>query len=175
MTKEEKIVIVDDLSEQLKENSSFYLTDISGMSANEINDFRKKCYDRELQIKVIKNTLIIKAMEKAEMDSSIFEGVFEGSSSIIFSEVPNLPGKLIKDFRGKDKNKVKPAVKAAYIDGAVYIGDDQLSALAEIKSKEDLVADVVGLLQSPMKNVLGALQSGGNTISGLVKTLSERK
>jgi large subunit ribosomal protein L10 len=171
MRKEEKQEIVQALTEQIKEYGNFYITDTSNLTVAKINSIRRKFYENGIPLQVAKNTLIRKALEAAGVDSPELNGVLKGSSTILFSSVANAPAKLIKELRrGSDK----PLLKGAYIDTAVFVGDNQLEALATLKSKEELVGEIIGLLQSPAKNVISALQSGGNTIAGLVKTLQER-
>ena len=171
MRKEEKQEIVQALTEQIKEYGNFYITDTSNLTVAKINSIRRKFYENGIPLQVAKNTLIRKALEAAGVDSPELNGVLKGSSTILFSSVANAPAKLIKELR---KGNDKPLLKGAYIDTAVFVGDNQLEALATLKSKEELVGEIIGLLQSPAKNVISALQSGGNTIAGLVKTLQER-
>jgi large subunit ribosomal protein L10 len=171
MRKEEKQEIVQALTEQIKEYGNFYITDTSNLTVAKINVIRRKFYDNGISIQVAKNTLISKALEAAGIDSPELKGVLKGSSTILFSTVANAPAKLIKELR---KGNDKPLIKGAYIDTAVFVGDNQLDALATLKSKEELVGEIIGLLQSPAKNVVSALKSGGTTIAGLVKTLQER-
>ncbi len=171
MRKEEKYQIIESLSEKLKNSDVIYLTDTSGLNVETINNLRRLCFRRQVSMQVVKNTLLRKAMEKSEKN---FESLYEalvGPTSVMLSDTGNVPAKLIKEFR---KKQAKPSLKAAYIDQAVFIGDDQLEALTQIKSREELIGDLIGLLQSPAQNVISALQSGGNTIAGVVKTLSER-
>lgn len=172
MTREEKKEIIDNLSAKLNENNIFYLADISDLDAETSSKLRRLAFKREISLNVVKNTLLKKALESAEGSYEEFYDVLKGNTSIMFSEVGNAPAKLIKEFR---KNNDKPILKGAYIEEAIYIGDDKVEALTQIKSKEELIADVIAILQSPAKNVVSALQSGGNTISGLVKALSERE
>ncbi|WP_207427747.1 50S ribosomal protein L10 [Pedobacter sp. SYSU D00535] len=171
MNREEKHEIVQALTEQIKEYGNFYITDTSNLTVAKINAIRRKFFENGVTIQVAKNTLIRKAMEAAGVDSSELGEALKGSSTILFSTVANAPAKLIKELR---KGNDKPLLKGAYIDTAVFVGDNQLDALASLKSKEELVGEIIGLLQSPAKNVLSALQSGGTTIAGLVKTLQER-
>jgi len=171
MNKEEKHDVVLALAEQMKEYGNFYITDTSNLTVAKINDIRRKCFESDIKIQVTKNTLIKKAMEAVDGDFTEIYGVLKGSSSIMFSKSGTAPAKLIKQLR---KQGDKPVLKAAYIDTAVFIGDNQLDALVNLKSKEQLIGEIVGLLQSPAKNVISALKSGGNTIAGLVKTLQER-
>ncbi len=171
MRKEEKQVIVDALTDRIKSYGNFYITDTAELSVAKINNIRRKCFEQGIAIQVAKNTLISKALEAAGVDSEELKGVLKGASTLLFSETANAPAKLIKELR---KSGDKPVLKGAYIDSAVFVGDTQLDALVNLKSKEELVGDIIGLLQSPAKNVVSALQSGGSTIAGLVKTLQER-
>ena len=171
MNKEEKHDLVLALTEQMNEFGNFYITDTSDLTVAKINDIRRKCFESDITMQVTKNSLIKKAMEAAGGDFSPIYDVLKGSSSILFSKSATAPAKLIKQLR---KTGEKPILKAAYIDSAVFIGDNQLDTLTKLKSKEQLIGEIVGLLQSPAKNVLSALQSGGTTIAGLVKTLQER-
>jgi large subunit ribosomal protein L10 len=171
MNKEEKYDLVLALTEQMKEYGNFYITDTSDLSVAKINDIRRQCFASDITMKVAKNSLIKKAMEAAGGDYTPIFDVLKGSSSILFSKSATAPAKLIKQLRKKGD---KPVLKAAYIDSAIFIGDNQIDTLIKLKSKEQLIGEVIGLLQSPAKNVISALQSGGNTIAGLVKTLQER-
>lgn len=171
MNKTNKQQVIDDLTQSFGEGNYFYFTDTSGLSVEQINGIRRKCFKEGVQLQVAKNTLIKKAMLAAGKYSDELDVVLAGPTAIMFTETGNLPAKLIKEFR---KKLPKPLVKGAYIDSAVYVGDDQLDALTKIKSKQELIGDVIGLLQSPIKNVVSALQSGPNTIAGLVKALGER-
>jgi large subunit ribosomal protein L10 len=176
MTKEEKGLIIDELSTKFEENSNFYITDASGLTVAQINAFRKLCFDAGIEYGVYKNTLIQKALEKLDADyTEFYDTVLKGFSGIIFSkEAANTPAKVIKDFR-KSGKKEKPMLKGASIDHDLFIGEEHLTMLAELKSKTELIGEIIGLLQSPAKNVISALQSGGGTLAGLVKTLSERE
>lgn len=172
MNREDKNAQVAELTEILSDAKVVYLTDTSGLDAATTSQLRRECFKRDIKMRVVKNTLLRLAMEKVEgADYSEMYGSLAGQTSLMISEVGNVPAKLIKDFR---KKADRPTLKAAYVEEATYIGDDQLSALTEIKSKEELLGELIGLLQSPAKNVVSALQSGGGTIAGLVKTLSER-
>lgn len=172
MTKEEKYDLVLALTEQMKEYGNFYITDTSDLTVAKVNDIRRKCFDADIKMQVTKNSLIKKAMEAAGGDFAGIYDVLKGSSSILFSKSATAPAKLIKQLR---KAGDKPVLKAAYIDSSVFIGDNQLDTLTKLKSKEQLIGEIIGLLQSPAKNVVSALQSGGNTLAGLVKTLQERE
>ncbi|MEC3881095.1 50S ribosomal protein L10 [Parapedobacter sp. 10938] len=171
MKREEKQEIVNALTEQIKSYGNFYITDTADLSVAKVNGIRRKCFDKGIAIQVAKNTLIQKALVAAGVDSEELIGVLRGSSTMLFSETGSAPAKLIKELR---KEGDKPVLKGAYIDASVFIGDNQVDTLSKLKSKQELIGDIVGLLQSPAKNVVSALQSGGNTLSGLVKTLQER-
>lgn len=171
MRKEEKQEIVQALAEQIKSHGNFYITDTADLTVEKVNNIRRKCFEQGITIQVAKNSLIAKALVEAGIDSEELRSVLKGASTLMFSEVGNGPAKLIKQLR---KEGSKPLLKAAYIQEATFIGDNQLDALVNLKSKNELIADVIALLQSPAKNVISALQSGGNTISGLVKALEER-
>ncbi|TYR35959.1 50S ribosomal protein L10 [Sphingobacterium phlebotomi] len=171
MRKEEKQAIVQALAEQIKSYGNFYITDTADLTVEKVNNIRRKGYEQGIAIQVAKNSLIEKALVEAGIDSEELRSVLKGASTLMFSEIGNAPAKLIKQLR---KEGDKPVLKAAYIQETAFVGDDQLNALVSLKSKEELIADVIALLQSPAKNVISALQSGGNTISGLVKALEER-
>lgn len=174
MTREDKIQIVEDLSAKLSGCRSFYIADTSDLTVDAINGFRRACFEKGLTYGVYKNTLIKKALENQEADCSELFQTLKGTSGIVFGgDGPaNAPAKTIKEYR--DKGSDKPILKGAYIDTDIYIGDENLKALSDLKSKEDLIGEIIGLLQSPAKNVISALKSSGDTLSGLVKTLSER-
>jgi large subunit ribosomal protein L10 len=172
MNKEEKHELVLALTEQMKEYGNFYITDTSNLTVAKINNIRRKCFESDITIQVAKNSLIKKAMEAAGGDYTEMYDVLKGSSSILFSKSATAPAKLIKQLRKSGSEK--PIIKAAYIDSAIFIGDNQLDTLINLKSKEQLVGEIIGLLQSPAKNVISALQSGGNKLAGIVKTLQER-
>lgn len=172
MKREDKQEIVKALADQITSFGNFYIADTADLTVEKVNAIRRKCFDSGITIKVAKNTLIRKAMELAGVDSEELRDVLKGSSTLFFSETGNAPAKLIKELR---KSGPKPIIKGAYIDSAVFVGDDQLDALAKLKSKDELIGEIIGLLQSPATNVISALQSGGNTIAGLVKTLQERE
>jgi len=171
MNKEEKHDLVLALSAQMKEYGNFYITDTSDLTVAKVNNIRRKCFESDITMQVAKNSLIKKAMEAAGGDYTPIYDVLKGSSSILFSKSATAPAKLIKQLR---KQGDKPVLKAAYIDSAIFIGDNQLDTLTKLKSKEQLIGEIIGLLQSPAKNVVSALQSGGNILAGVVKTLQER-
>lgn len=172
MTREEKNILIDSLAEQLNEYPAFYITDTSELNAEKTALLRRKCYEQEIKLVVVKNTLFAKALEKVEKNDEELLGVLKGSTSIMFSTTSKTPAVLIREFR---KTADKPILKAAYVEESVYVGDNQLEALANIKSKNELIADVIALLQSPAKNVISALQgNAGQKIAGLVKSLEER-
>ena len=171
MRKEEKFEVVEALTEKIKSYGNFYIADSADLTVVKVNAIRRKCFEQGIEIKVAKNTLIRKALAGAGIESEELNSVLKGATTLLFSETGNAPARLIKDLR---KTGDKPVLKAAYIDSAIFIGDNQLEMLTMLKSKEELVGDIIGLLQSPAKNVISALKSGGNTIAGLVKTLQER-
>lgn len=172
MNREEKNELVLALTEQIKEYGNFYITDTSNLTVAKINNIRRKCFESDITIQVAKNSLIEKAMQATGGEYGEIYDVLKGSSTILFSKSATAPAKLIKQLRKSGSEK--PLIKAAYIDSAVFIGDNQLDALVNLKSKEELVGEIIGLLQSPAKNVISALQSGGNKLAGIVKTLQER-
>ena len=171
MKKEEKYEVVNALAEQIKEYGNFYVTDTSNLTVAKINAIRRKCFESDIKIQVAKNSLIKKAVEAVGGDFTPMYDSLKGSSSIMFSKSTTAPAKLIKELR---RTGDKPLLKAAYVESAFFIGDTQLDALVNLKSKEQLVGEIIGLLQSPAKNVISALQSGGNIIAGVVKTLQDR-
>ena len=172
MTREEKSQVIQDLTAVLADTNTLYLADISGLNAQTTTNLRRACYKADVQLSVVKNTLLAKAMEASDKDFGELPGVLKGNTSMMISEAANAPAKLIKEFRRKSKDR--PLLKGAFAEESVYIGDDQLDALVDIKSREELIGEIIGLLQSPAKNVISALQSGGQKLSGIVKTLSER-
>ncbi len=176
MTKEEKGTLINDLVDKLKSTTHFYIADTGGLTVKQINEFRELCFKRGIEYKVVKNTLIRKALEQLDTDYTPFEAALKGTSGIMFSpEVSNAPAKIIKEYRKKDKNLTKPAFKAASIDSDLFVGEQYLEILSALKSKEELLGDVIGLLQSPAKNVISALQSGKHKLAGILKTLSEKE
>ncbi|HNO71424.1 MAG TPA: 50S ribosomal protein L10 [Bacteroidia bacterium] len=171
MKKAEKQQVIDALKSSFDNGNYFYFADASGMTVEQINKLRRKCFDKGIKLQVAKNTFVRKALESSGKYSDEIEKALSGPTAIFFSEVGNAPAKLIAEFRGKTE---KPVLKGAYIDSAIFIGDNQLEALKSLKSKDELLGELIGLLQSPAKNVISALKSGGNTIAGLVKALEER-
>lgn len=171
MTKEEKNQFIDVLDKSIQKNSNFYLADISGLSAEESSNLRRLCFKREVSLQVVKNTLLKRALEKNDSNYEELYDVLKGNTSIMFTDAANAPAKVIKEFRKKHD---KPVFKAAHLDASFYIGEEYLDTLSELKSKNELIAEIVALLQSPAKNVISSLQSGGSKLSGIVKTLAER-
>ena len=171
MTKQEKIQEIEDLTTEISAVKNLYLTDIAGLDAAQTTALRRACFNANIKLSVVKNTLLAKAMDASEKDFGELQSVLKGNTSLMFSESGNSPAKLIKDFRKKSD---KPLLKGAYIEESIYIGDDQIDFLESIKSKDELIGEVITILQSPAKNVILALQSGGSKISGILKTLSER-
>ncbi|PWH81838.1 50S ribosomal protein L10 [Algibacter marinivivus] len=172
MTREEKSQVIQDLTAQLTDNANIYLTDISGLNAGTTSDLRRAAFKANVQMSVVKNTLLEKAMEASDKEFGDLPSVLKGNTSVMYSETGNAPAKVIKAFRKKSE---KPLLKGAFIEEAIYLGDDQLDMLVDIKSKEELIGEIVTLLQSPAKNVISALKSGGGTIAGIIKTLSEKE
>tara|TARA_R110002096_G_scaffold115923_1_gene251405 strand:- start:36 stop:554 length:519 start_codon:yes stop_codon:yes gene_type:complete len=172
MTREEKLNVIEDLTAQLANNSTIYLADISGMDAVATSDLRRACFKANIKLAVVKNTLLAKAMEASDREFGELPTVLKGSTSLMFGETGNGPAKLIKAFRAKTKDK--PLLKGAFVEEAVYIGDDQLESLVNIKSKEEVIGDIIGLLQSPAKNVISGLKASGGKLAGILKTLSEK-
>ena len=170
MTREEKSKVIERLTTELAENTNIYMTDVSGLDASETSNLRRACFKANIKLSVVKNTLLSKAMETSEKDFGNLDEVLVGNTALMYSEVGNSPAKLIKQFRKKSE---RPLLKGASIEDAIYVGDDQVEFLANIKSREELIGEVITLLQSPAKNVISALQSSGSTISGVLKTLSE--
>lgn len=176
MTREEKAVVIEDLVQKFSDNSHFYITDASGMSVADTNALRRLCFEKGVEYRVFKNTLIQKALERMDTDYTPFDdAVLKGFSGIMFSaENANAPAKLIKEFRKKSGNQ-SPVLKGASIDTDLFIGDENLNTLSELKSKAELIGEIIGLLQSPAKNVISGLQGAGGKLAGILKTLSERE
>lgn len=171
MKKEDKGLIIDQIKEILSSYSHFYLTETEGLNAEQVSNLRRECFKSDIKMVVVKNKLMIKALESMEGDFSPLYDSLKTNTAVLFSNVGNAPAKLIKDA---NKANMKPVLKAAYVEEGFFIGEDQLDTLVSIKSKNELIGELIGLLQSPAKNVVSALQSGGNTIHGVLKTLSER-
>tara|TARA_Y100001980_G_C14553262_1_gene338359 strand:- start:2841 stop:3356 length:516 start_codon:yes stop_codon:yes gene_type:complete len=171
MTKQEKVQEIQDLTSEITSVKNLYLTDIAGLDATQTTALRRACFNANIRLSVVKNTLLAKAMEASEKDFGELKSVLKGNTSLMISETGNAPAKLIKDFRKKSD---KPLLKGAYIEETIYIGDDQIDYLESIKSKEELIGDVISILQSPAKNLILALQSGKSNLSGILRTLSER-
>ncbi|MBF01183.1 50S ribosomal protein L10 [Flavobacterium coralii] len=172
MTREEKSRVIEDLTAQLADTNVVYVADISGLDAETTSNLRRACFKAGIKLEVVKNTLLEKAMATSENNYGDLPSILKGNTSIMIAENGNAPAKVIKEFRKKSD---KPLLKGAYIHEAVFIGDNQLDALVSLKSKEEVIGEIVGILQSPAKNVISALKSGGGIIAGLVKTLSERE
>lgn len=172
MTREDKSKVIEELTTQLADNPHIYLTDISGLNAKNTSELRRACFKAGIRMAVVKNTLLEKAMEASEKDFGELPSVLKGNTSVMYSETGNAPAKVIKAFRKKSD---KPLLKGAFIEEAIYIGDEQLDVLVDIKSREELIGDIVGLLQSPAKNVISALKSSGGKLAGILKTLSEKE
>ncbi len=173
MTKGEKNAAIEELKEVFANQSHFYITDYSTLTVAQISDLRRICFDKNVKIKVLKNTLVRKALE--QVSETAYEGLYDslkGPTAIMFTDTANLPAKIIKEFR---ETHEKPVLKAAYIDSDIFVGDENVEVLSKLKSKEELVGEIIGLLQSPIKNLVSALKSGEQTVAGLVKTLSERE
>ena len=171
MRKEDKQVLIDSMLSELQACPNFYLADVSDLNAEKTSQLRRQCFNSGVKMIVVKNALFQKAMQRMEKDYDSLYDVLKGSTAVMFSETGNAPAKLIKNFR---KTSDRPILKGAYIEECCYVGDDMLDALCNLKSKNDLIADVIALLQSPMKNVISGLQSGGHKLSGILETLSER-
>ena len=171
MKKEQKSQIIEEIAQDLANYANVYVIDIAGFTVSTVNQLRRNCFKRDVKLKVVKNTLLKRAMEQSASDYSELYDTLHGSSAIMLCNTGNVPAKLIKEFRTKN---AKPIIKGAFIEETAYIGDENLEALCSIKSRDELLGDIIGLLQSPAKNVISALQSGGGKLAGIVKTLSER-
>lgn len=171
MTREEKATVIQDLTVQLGSSPVIYLADISGLNASSTSDLRRACFKANIKLAVVKNTLLAKAMEASEREFGELPGILKGNTSLMISDTGNAPAKLIKTFRKKSD---RPLLKGAFIEEAIYIGDDKLDALISIKSREEMIGDIVALLQSPAKNVISGLKSGGGKLAGILKTLSDK-
>ena len=173
MNKQQKNQVIDELVTRIKDNKNFYLADTSTLTGIKVNNFRRACFDKKVEMTVVKNTLLHKAMEKTSNAAlAPMYDTLTGNTAILFCAQPSEPARVIKKFREENS---KPLLKAAYVEDSVYIGDEQLDALSSLKSKNELIADIIALLQSPAKNVIGALQSSGHKLSGLVTTLSKKE
>ncbi|MCK0110217.1 50S ribosomal protein L10 [Flavobacteriaceae bacterium S0825] len=172
MTREEKSQVIEELTAQLSENANIYLADISGLDAGTTSNLRRACFKANVKLAVVKNTLLEKAMDASEKEFGELPSILKGNTSVMYSETGNAPAKVIKAFRKKSE---KPLLKGAFIEEAIYLGDDQLDMLVDIKSREELIGDIIGLLQSPAKNVVSALKSGGGKLSGILQTLSQKE
>jgi large subunit ribosomal protein L10 len=172
MRREEKESIIDGLKDQINNASHFYLTDISNLNAADTSSLRRKCFEKDVELVVVKNTLLKKALEKSEGDFEELYDILKNSTSIMFCRTGNVPAKLIKDFR---KAHDRPVLKGAFVEESIYLGDEQLELLSSIKSKDELIADVLALIQAPMTNLLSALQSGGNKLAGALNVLAEKE
>lgn len=177
MKKEDKSAIIEQLTAIVQEYPNFYLTDIEALNAAKTSALRRACFKKEVKLVVVKNTLLKKALEHADGDFSPLDAALKGNTAVMFSHTANVPARLIQEFtKGeKDKDKARPKLKGAYVQESFYIGAENLEALVNIKSKNELIGDVISLLQSPAKNVISALQSSGQTLVGVLKTLEERK
>lgn len=172
MRREEKTDIIDSLATTLKEYSHFYLTDTAQLNAADTSDLRRKCFENQIKLVVVKNTLLKRALEQAGLECGELFPVLKGSTAVMFSNNGNTPAKMIKEFR---RSHPKPLIKGAFIEESVYVGDNLLETLVALKSREELIGDIIMLLQSPAKNVISALQSGGSTIHGVLETLSKKE
>ncbi len=172
MKRELKKSIIDNLTDQINGAKHIYITDISNLDAGETHALRTACYEKQVKLIQVKNTLLRVALEQVGGEYTELSQVLKNSSSVMLCDTGNVPAKLIKEFR---KSKEKPVLKAACVEECIYVGDDQLDVLCNIKSKEELIGDIINLLQSPIKNVVSSLESSKNTLAGLVKTLSERE
>ncbi len=172
MKREEKEQVVNSIINDIKGTDHFYLADTSGLNAEDTVSLRRKCFENELKLKVVKNTLLKRALDEVDIDTEEFYDVLEGPTSLILTPKGNVPAKIIKEFRKKHD---KPILKGAYVEESIYIGDEQLEALANIKSKEELLGDLIYQLQSPINNVVSGLKSGSHILAGVMKTLSEKE
>ena len=174
MRKEDKAIVIEQLGEKIKEYAHFYIVDVTGLNSEQTSALRRKCFEKEIKMIVVKNNLLVKALDAQEVDFSPLYGSLKGMTAAMFCNTANVPAKLIKEIT--DKNTTIPAVKAAYAEEGFYVGADQLDALCAIKSKNEVIADIVALLQSPIKNVVSALESNaGNLIHNLLTSLEERQ
>ncbi len=172
MKKEDKSLLVKELAQNIAEYNHFYVVDAADMNSGKTSDLRRLCFNREVKMMMVKNTLFVKALKESEGEYEELYETLKGSSAVFFSNIGNVPAKLIKEFSKKNK---KPVLKSAFVEECIYVGENNLDALVSIKSKDELIGDVIALLQSPAKNVISALQTGGSTIHGVLKTLAERE
>lgn len=172
MTRDEKNQVIDNLAQQLSGSKHFYLADIAALNAEQTSKLRRKCFEKDIKLVVVKNTLLRKALEKIGGNYEELFTVLKENTSLMLTENSSDPAKLIKEFR---REFPKPVLKGAYVEESIYVGDNQLDALASIKSKEELIGDIILLLQSPAKNVVSALQSGSNKLAGIIKTLQDKE
>ena len=175
MKRSEKQAIIENLAQEINSYNHFYLADIAGLNAESTSALREACFQKDIKLVVVKNTLLKRAIEASEKEASEVFDVLKGNTSLMFCNTGNVPAKLIQEFRKKNKALEKPVFKGAYVEESIYVGEDQLEVLVNIKSKEELLGEVITLLQSPAKNVISALQSGGQTITGLLKALEEKE
>lgn len=175
MKRSEKQAIIDNLVQEINSYNHFYLTDIAELDAEITSNLRRMCFQKDIKLVVVKNKLLKRALDASEKEAGELYDVLKENTALMFCDTGNVPAKLIKEFRKKNKKVQKPLLKGAYVEESIYIGEDQLDALVTIKSKEELIGDVITLLQSPAKNVISALQSSGQTLTGLLKTLSEKE
>jgi len=171
MKRSDKLQVIEQLTKEINSYNHYYLADISNLNADVTGNLRRLCNKREVKLVVVKNTILRKALENSEKNSQELYDVLVNNTSIMFSNSGSVPAKLIKEFSKKNK---KPVLKGAYVEQCIYLGADQLESLINVKSKEELIGGILATLQSPLKNVLSALQSGGQTIAGVLKTLEER-
>ena len=172
MKRSDKLEVIEQLTNEINSYNHFYIADISGLNAEVTGNLRRLCNKRDVKLVVVKNTLLRKALENSTKNTAELYDVLKDNTSVLFSNTGNVPAKLIKEFAKKNK---RPIFKAAFVEECAYIGESQLDALVDIKSKEELIGGIISMLQSPIKNVVSALQSGGQTIVGVLKTLEERK
>ena len=173
MRKEDKATTIEMIEKTLGEYSCVYLTTTAGLNAEKTSALRRACFNDQIKMLCVKNTLLKKALEASDKDYSELYDLLHGETTLMLSNTGNAPAKLIKKFR--DKNDTIPALKGAYVEETVYVGEESLEALANIKSKSELIADIVALLQSPAKNVVSALQSGATKLHGILETLSNKE
>ncbi len=170
-TREQKAQLIEELTRKLSDYEVIYIVDILGLNAKVTSDLRRACYGSDVKLQVVKNTMLQQAMDASDKEFGDLREVLKGNSALMLSDVGNKPAKIIKNFRKKSE---KPVLKGAWIEESIYVGDDQLETLVNIKSKEELLGELIGLLQSPVKNVVSALKSGGGKLAGILKTLSEK-